>query len=109
MSKFIISLKTNGLYYFVLKADNNQVIMTSEGYTTKAGCENGIESVKVNALEAIRFDKKKAANGKFYFILKAGNGQIIGLSQMYESEEGCQNGVDSVIEGVQKAVIVDQT
>ena len=46
MGKFVISTRSNGEYQFNLKADNGQVILSSEGYTTKAGCENGIESVK---------------------------------------------------------------
>ena len=38
-----------GEYRFRLKAKNGEIILTSEGYTAKAGCENGIESVKKNA------------------------------------------------------------
>ena len=41
-----------GEYRFRLKATNGQVIATSEGYTAKAGCLNGIESVKKNAVDA---------------------------------------------------------
>ena len=37
---------------FRLKATNGQVIAASEGYTTKASCKNGIESVKKNAADA---------------------------------------------------------
>lgn len=38
-----------GEYRFRLKARNGEIIGVSEGYTTKASCENGIESVKKNA------------------------------------------------------------
>lgn len=41
-----------GEYRFRLKAANGQVIAVSEGYTTKASCLNGIESVIKNAPEA---------------------------------------------------------
>ena len=41
-----------GDFRFRLKARNGQVIAVSEGYTTKASCENGIASVKKNAPEA---------------------------------------------------------
>ena len=37
---------------FVLKADNGEVIATSQVYTTKDSCKKGIESVKKNAPEA---------------------------------------------------------
>lgn len=39
-------------YRFRLKATNGQVIATSEGYTAKASCLNGVESVRKNAVDA---------------------------------------------------------
>ena len=96
MGKFVNKTGTNGEYYFSLKADNGQKVLSSEGYTTKAACENGIESVKANAVDDSRYDNKTASNGKFYFNLKASNGQIIGTSEMYESESARDNGIESV-------------
>ena len=80
MGKFVISKRTNGEFQFNLKADNGQVILTSEGYSSKAGCENGISSVKTNSQDDSKFDRKTSSNGKPYFNLKASNGQIIGTS-----------------------------
>lgn len=39
-------------FRFRLKATNGQIIAVSEGYTTLANCENGVESVKKNAPDA---------------------------------------------------------
>lgn len=39
-------------FRFRLKATNGQVIAVSEGYTTLANCQNGVESVKKNAVDA---------------------------------------------------------
>ena len=50
--KFEMYEDKGGEFRFRLKARNGQIIATSEGYTTKANCENGIESVKKNAPEA---------------------------------------------------------
>ncbi len=50
--KFEMYTDKAGEYRFRLKATNGQVIATSEGYTTIASCENGIESVKKNAQDA---------------------------------------------------------
>ena len=50
--KFELYQDNAGEYRFRLKATNGQVIAVSEGYTSKAGCENGIESVKKNAADA---------------------------------------------------------
>ena len=50
--KFEMYLDKAGEYRFRLKARNGQIIAVSEGYTAKAGCLNGIESVQKNAPEA---------------------------------------------------------
>lgn len=49
MSKFIISRRKNGEYQFNLQAGNSEIILTSEGYIARAGCENGIASVRTNS------------------------------------------------------------
>lgn len=110
MGKFVISARTNGEFQFNLKADNGQVILSSEGYSAKAGCTNGINSVINNSSDDGRYERKTASNGKFYFVLKAGNNQVIGTSQMYESESGRDNGIESVKNnGTDAAAIVDET
>lgn len=50
--KFEMYQDRAGEYRFRLKARNGQIIAVSEGYIAKAGCLNGIESVKRNAAEA---------------------------------------------------------
>ena len=47
--KFEMYIDKSGEYRFRLKATNGQTIATSEGYGAKAGCLNGIDSVKRNA------------------------------------------------------------
>jgi uncharacterized protein len=96
MAKFEVYPAKNGEYYFRLKAGNGQVILTSEGYKQKASALNGVESVQKNAADDSKFEKKTAANGKFHFNLKATNGQIIGSSQMYTTEDSRDNGIESV-------------
>ena len=43
-----------------------------------------------------KYELKKSTNDKFYFNLKAGNGQVILTGQMYESKSGAQGGIESV-------------
>jgi uncharacterized protein YegP (UPF0339 family) len=47
----------DGSPYFTLKANNGQIIGTSEMYSNLAGMENGIASVKKNALGAATENK----------------------------------------------------
>lgn len=109
MGKFVITKRNNGEFQFNLKAGNGQTILASEGYTTKAACTNGIESVKTNSQDDGRFDRKESSNGKPYFNLKASNGQIIGTSEMYESVAARENGIESVKKNAPDAEIDDQT
>jgi uncharacterized protein YegP (UPF0339 family) len=109
MGKFVIKTRTNGEFQFNLKAGNGEIILSSEGYTTKTACENGIESVKKNSAEDKRFDRLESKNGKHYFNLKATNGQIIGTSEMYESKAGRDNGIESVKKNAPDADTDDQT
>jgi uncharacterized protein len=83
-------------FRFRLKAENGQTILSSEGYTSKASCLNGIESVKKNSADPKRFNKTKTPTGMFRFSLTAGNNQIIGTSQNYKSASGCNKGMKSV-------------
>ncbi|MBO5325837.1 MAG: YegP family protein [Lachnospiraceae bacterium] len=50
--KFEVYTDKKGETRFRLKATNGQIIATGEGYTTKAACLKGIESVKKNAVGA---------------------------------------------------------
>ena len=47
--------------------------------------------------------------GKFRFNLMATNGHVIGTSQNYASESGCNNGMKSVANSAPGATIDDQT
>lgn len=108
MGKFVVTVRKNGEFQFNLKATNGQVILTSEGYTTKTACLNGIESVKKNAAIEDRFEIKVAKNGKPFFNLKASNGQVIGASQMYASETTMKAGIASVMKNAPEAQIVEE-
>ena len=105
--KFVCSKSKDGQDFFVLKANNGQVILQSERYKSKKSCANGIESVRKNSQDANRFETKTAKDGRSYFVLKASNGQAIGKSQMYKSTSGCANGIKSVAANAPDAEVVD--
>ena len=86
----------NKEYYFRLVANNGENILRSEGYTTKDSAQNGISSVRKNCADSSMYERKEGAGGKFHFNLKAGNGQVIGSSQMYTSKNGMEGGIDAV-------------
>ena len=92
-------------FRFRLKADNGQIILSSEGYSSKAACLNGIESVKKNSKDPKRIEKTQTPSKMFRFAVIAANKEIIGTSQNYKSESGRNNGIDSVMRNATKAEI----
>lgn len=107
--KFELYKDKRGEFRFRLKASNGQNILASEGYKERGGAENGIASVKKNAADADRFEKRESTSGKPYFVLKAANHQVIGQSEMYESDAACDNGVKSVMANAPDAETTDLT
>lgn len=88
--------KSGSEYRYRLKARNGEIILHGEGYTSKQGCLNGIRSVKENAPIDERYERKTSSNGQFYFVLKAANGEPIGVSEMYTTKASRENGIEAV-------------
>lgn len=107
--KFEVKTAKSGQTHFNLLAGNGQVILQSEMYESKASAMNGIESIKKNAGMDERYDRLTSKSDKPYFVIKAGNHQVIGQSQMYESVAARDNGIESVQKNAPDAEINDLT
>lgn len=107
--KFEIFEGKDGQFYFRLTAPNGEPILASEGYTAKASCKNGIQSVKNHAEQDDLYKRQETADGKFSFNLLAKNNQVIGTGQTYTSKQGRENGIQSVKDNAPRAGIEDTT
>jgi uncharacterized protein YegP (UPF0339 family) len=106
---FEIYADGKGEYRFRLKASNGQVVLSSEGYKSKASASKGIESVQSNCEDTSLFEKSSTDSGKFRFNMKAKNRQVIGTSQTYDTQSGRDNGIEAVAKAAKGAKIVDLT
>ena len=110
MGKFVVKQAKSG-YRFNLVAGNGEIVATSQTYAGKASCLEGLESVHKNAPEAVledqtvegyleqkhpKFEVYLDKAGEFRFRLKAGNGEIIAVSEGYKAKASCKNGIESV-------------
>lgn len=86
-----------GKIHFTLHAGNHEVILSSQLYTTRDSAEKGVRSARENGSKEERFEKKVSVKNEPYFLLKAANGQIIGVSQMYGSDAARAAGIKSVM------------
>lgn len=106
---FELKPAAGGKFSFNLKAGNNQVILTSETYTSKAAAQGGIDSVKNNASSDARYQRKTAKDNSPYFVLTATNGETIGKSEMYSSASAMETGIASVKTNAPTATVKDLT
>lgn len=120
MGKFVIRNTATGVK-FDLKANNGEVIATSEVYKALKSCMNGIESVRKNSARANfedltveepvkakcpKFEMYTDKKGEFRFRLKATNGEIIATSEGYKAKAGCLNGIESIKKNAPEAEVV---
>ena len=97
-------------FRFRLKAGNHEIIGKSEGYTAKQSAKSGIESVKENALDRENFKIKPTTDSKFYWNLLAQNGEpVLSASETYESKQGAEKGIKSVMGNAPSAKVIDLT
>lgn len=110
MATFQIIKNAGGQFFFHLRAaGNNEIILQSEGYSAKAGCISGIESVKANAANDSGYTRQESKNGQYYFTLKAANGEVIGLSEMYSSSTNRDHAIELVKGQASSASVQDLT
>ena len=122
MSKFVIRTVASGIKFDLIHT-NGQVIATSQVYTGKKTCVDGIASVQRNAAVAgiedqtvenfgtvkhPKFEMYVDKAGEFRFRLKAVNGQIIATSEGYKAKASCLGGIESVKKNAPEAEIVEE-
>jgi uncharacterized protein YegP (UPF0339 family) len=108
-AKFEITKAKDGEFHFHLKASNGDIILTSQMYAAKSSAKNGIASVKKNAADDNRYERKETHNGHHMFNVRAANHEVIGTSQGYVSHESREKGIASVKKNAAEAAIHDLT
>lgn len=108
-SKYELKKTSAKQFMWNLKAGNGEVILTSESYTAKAGALNGIESARKNAPNDASYERKTSSKQEPFFVLKAGNGETIGRSEMYSSTSAMEGGIASVKKNAPEARVDDLT
>jgi uncharacterized protein YegP (UPF0339 family) len=95
-AKFETFTGKDGKNYFHLLAGNGQKVLASQGYASKSSALDGIASVKANSVDTSRYFMREASDGSWYFVVIAGNGQIVAVSEMYASESNATKGMTTV-------------
>jgi uncharacterized protein len=106
---FILRKSADGHFYFVLTAENNEPLLTSEMYTAKTSTLQGIRSVRTNATRPEAFSRLLSTSGQNYFVLRAANLEPIGASEMYASAQAMEIGIHAVRRAAPAAPERDET
>jgi len=103
---FVISTSADSQLYFTLRAANNEVILTSETYTSASSVRTGTESVRTHAPYATNSVKHTSRTGEPYFVLRAVNHEVVGTSEMYSSAQARDTGIEAVQRAAPSAEVV---
>jgi uncharacterized protein len=106
---FFVSKSTRERFRFDLRAGNDEHVLKSETYDSKADALDGIESVRTNSQNDTRFDRRTVEDGGYYFVLKAANGEAMGTSNIYTSAARMEKGINWVKTTAPSAGIIDKT
>ncbi len=83
-------------YRFQLKNLDGATILSSVSFSDKKEVKRIVSELNPLVKKTTVFERKTNYNGKFLFNLKNSKGEIIGNSQLYESEAGMENGIKHV-------------
>lgn len=103
--KFIVEV-FDGEYSWDLKASNGQILAQAEGYTSKAGCMNSIESFKKAVVEG-SFKCVKDKNGNFQYKLYTSSGRVCAVGESYSSKTSAESAAQSVASFFKNAEVVE--
>lgn len=97
-ARFEIKTGADGRFYFNLRAQNGEIVLSSQGYSSEAAALNGTFSVVDNGITGEGFDVRQAQDGGYYFNLLATNGQVIATSEVYVSKFNAERARDAVVD-----------
>ncbi|MBR2617578.1 MAG: DUF1508 domain-containing protein [Clostridia bacterium] len=88
-----------------LFANNGQLLLNSESYTTFKGAVKGIDTIKKNAESGV-FHVVEDKNGRYFFKLLSKQNRVICVGATYASKDGCESAIESVRNFCKTAILV---
>ncbi|MGH7280329.1 MAG: YegP family protein [Polyangiaceae bacterium] len=97
VQRFEVFTGEDAKYYFRLRANNGEIVLASQGYTSKESALGGIKSVETNGTDSGNYDLVDANDGQVGFDLKAANGQVIARSETYVSASNADRAIQTCV------------
>ena len=106
VGKWIIESRGEKEFSSALLANNGEVMLTSEIYTTEEGARNGIKTI-IKAVETGEFVIYEDKSKEYYYKLKSANNRFLCAGEIYKTKDGCLKSVESVKRIAKDAMISD--
>lgn len=95
MGTFELFQDKTGDHRFRLKDAKGNMILSSDGYGSKAEAEEGVELAQKLAPEAMNYERKRTDTGHS-FMLQTYNGEVVGTSEVYATTAERDKGIEAV-------------
>ncbi len=105
--KWVVEYKGDNEYMSKLVANNGEVMLSSEIYSTEEGARSGIATIVKNT-ESGNFIIYRDKSDKFYYKLKNGTNRLLCVGEIYKTKDQCLKAVESVKRMAGKALVVDK-
>ena len=96
VGKWIIKEKGNSEFVAYLYANNKEVMLTSETYSSPEGAKKGIATIRKNAASDENFTCYRDKNKNYYFKLKTSKNRFLCAGATYPNKSACLKSIDSV-------------
>jgi uncharacterized protein YegP (UPF0339 family) len=91
--KYTVNTVGTSEFQWNLKARDAQTMLSGKVYPAKADAETVIESCRINSPDDARYERLTAKDARYYFVLRAENGEIIGTSETYPTAVAREKGI----------------
>lgn len=98
--------KFDGEYSWDLKASNGQILCQADGYTSKSGVMNSIDSFKKNIKEGT-FKCVKDKNNNYCYKLYTQSGRVCAVGESYTTKTSTESAANSVVAFYRDAEVIE--
>lgn len=96
LGKWIIKEKGEGEFVAYLYANNKEIMLTSETYSSPDGAKKGIATIRKNAAIDENFTYYRDKNKNYFFKLKTSKNRLLCAGETYANKSACLKSIESV-------------
>ena len=96
LGKWVIKEKGEGEFVAYLYANNKEIMLTSETYSSPDGAKKGIATIRKNAAIDENFTYYRDKNKNYFFKLKTSKNRLLCAGETYANKSACLKSIESV-------------